>query len=344
MIRLLIFISCCLILTLLTGCAGSISQPIARQEETIDLVWPDPPDQPRIRYLRSLYGPEDFKKKTRTSKVLSWMLGDQQEGPSLLSPFAVAVSRSGLVWVADNGASMLYRLDLKRRKIDYFQEFSGLRLVSPIGVAVDDERQRVFLADAGHQQIFVLDQKGNYVDSWGPAGGFKRPAGMSLDSNGRLLVADAMEGVAYIFNPDGTLASKIQSKVNPDGRFKRPLNVAFGPNGEILVLDAFSFRVEVQNAQGELLGTIGELGDAAGYMARPKGLAVDKEGHVFVSDSAFDNIQVFDLAGNLLMYWGSAGRRPGQFNLPAGLFVDSDERLFVADSYNHRVQVFQLLP
>ena len=344
MLRLLIFFSFGLTLALLSGCAGSASQPVAWQDETTDLVWPEPPDQPRVRYLRSLYGPEDFKEQSQTSKVLSWMLGEQETGPSLLSPFAVAVSRSGPVWVADNGASMLYRLDLNRREIDYFQEFSGLRLVSPSGVAVDDERQRVFLADAGHQRIFVLDLKGNYIASWGPPGGFKRPAGLALDSTGRLLVADAMGGVAYIFNPDGTLASEIQSRVNPDGRFRRPLNVAFGPNGEILVLDAFSFRVEVQNEQGELLGTIGELGDAAGYMARPKGLAVDKEGHVFVSDSAFDNIQVFDLAGNLLMFWGRAGRQPGQFSLPAGLFIDHEGRLFVADSYNHRVQAFQLLP
>ena len=344
MLRALIFLSFCFTLTVLSGCAGSTSQPVAWQDETADLVWPEPPDQPRVRYLRSLHGPGDFKKKTRTSAVLNWMLGERQEGPSLLSPFAVAVSQSGPVWVADNGASMLYRLDLKRQKVDYFQEFSGLQLVSPSGIAVDDERQRVFLSDAGYQQIFVLDHKGNYIDSWGPAGGFKRPAGLALDSTGRLLVADSMGGAVYIFNPDGTMASKVQSKVSPDGRFRRPLNVAAGPDGEILILDAFAFHVEVQSAQGDLLATIGQLGDAAGYMARPKGLAVDQNGHVFVSDSAFDNIQVFDLAGNLLMFWGSAGGQPGQFNLPAGLFIDHEGRLFVADSYNHRVQAYQLLP
>lgn len=344
MLRALLFLPFCLTLILFSGCAGSTLRPVAWQDETIDLVWPESPDQPRVRYLRSLSGPEDFKDKSRTSEMLRWMFGKRQEGLPLLSPFAVAVSRSGSVWVADNGASMLYRLDLKRRKIDYFQEFSGLRLVSPSGVAVDDERQRVFLADAAHKRIFVLDHEGNYLDSWGPAGGFKRPAGLALDQAGRLLVADAMGGAVYIFNPDGTLASQIQSMVNPDGRFRRPLNVAVGPNGEILILDAFAFHIEVQSAQGELLGTIGQLGDAAGYMARPKGLAVDQDGHVFVSDSAFDNIQVFDMAGKLLMYWGGAGRQPGRFNLPAGLFVDHERRLFVADTYNHRVQVFQLLP
>ncbi len=333
-----------LCLVLLSGCAGSISGPVPWQDETVDLVWPESPDKPRVRYLRSLSGPEDFKEKNKTSGALSWLLGDRQEEPSLLSPYAVASNQSGSVWVADNVAQLLYRLDMDRRKVDYFHGFSGLSLVSPSGVAVDDERRRVFLSDAGHKEVFVLDADGNYLDSWAPPGGFERPAGLALDPAGRLLVADAAGGAVYIFNSDGSMASKIQSKVNPDGRFIRPLNVAVGPHGEILVLDAFSFRVEVLDAQGELLGTIGELGDAAGYMARPKGLAVDQNGHVFVSDAAFDNIQVFDMAGNLLMFWGSAGSQAGQFNLPAGLFVDHEGRLFVADSYNHRVQVFQLLP
>ena len=326
-----------------SGCTGLASAPVTWQDEAIDLVWPDPPDQPRVRYLRSISGALDFKKKNKTSGALSWLLGERQGDLSLQNPFAVAVSQAGLVWVADNGTHMLFRLDLSRRKIDYFLEFAGLPLVSPSGVAVDDERQRVFLSDAAHAKIFVLDSAGNYIESWGPVGGFVRPAGLALDSAGRLLVADALGGFVYLFNVDGTLASKVASKANQDGRFKKPLNVAFGPNGEILVLDAFAFQVEVQSARGELLGTIGGLGDAAGYMARPKGLAVDKYGHVFVSDSAFDNIQVFDMTGNLLMFWGGAGRPPGNFNLPAGLFVDHESRLFVADSYNHRVQVYQLL-
>lgn len=328
---------------LAAGCAGTAGQPVTWQDESVDLVWPAPPDAPRVRYLRSFSGPEDFREKNRTAGVLSWLLGNRQEDLPFVTPFAVASSRSGFVWMVDNGARMLCRLDPGARRIEYFQQFSDLPLVTPSGVAVDDQRQRVFLADASHQQVFVLDFKGNHLASWGPEGGFGRPTGLAVDSAGRLLVVDAMAGVVYIFNADGTPADTLHSKVNPDGRFKRPLSVATGPNGEILVLDAFAFHVEIQSAQGELLGTVGQLGDAAGFLARPKGLAVDRHGHIFVSDAAFDNIQVFDMTGNLLMFWGGAGREQGRFNLPAGLFVDHEGRFFVADSYNRRVQVFQLL-
>lgn len=344
MARRLAGLAVILAMPLLAACAQPTARPLAWQDAAVELVWPAPPDQARVRYLRSLSGGEDFQEQSRKTGVLGWLLGNRQAEPPLLSPFAVAVGRDDQVWIADNGARMLYRLDLERRKIDYYREFSGLELISPSGIAVDDERRRVFLADAARARVFVLDLQGNYLDSWGPEQGFGRPAGLAVDAAGRLLVADAASGDVSLFNTDGSLAARIGSKVNPDGRFKRPLAVAFGPRGEILVLDAFAFRVEVQSAQGELLGTIGQLGDAAGYLARPRGLAVDQAGHVFVADSAFDNIQVFDMAGNLLMYWGQAGRQPGQFSLPAGLFVDHAGRLLVADSYNHRVQVFQLLP
>ena len=234
------------LLIFINGCVGASTQPFLWQDETFDLVWPEPPDKPRIRYLRSLTGPLDFKENNQTAGFLNWLLGERQEDLPLLGPFAVATSRSGSVWVADNGARALYQLDLTRRKTNFFKEFAGTRLISPSGVAVDDERQRIFLSDAGHGRIFILDFEGNYIESWGPEKGFERPAGLALDSSGRLLVADAMGGFVYVFNLDGTIASQIGSKVNPDGRFIRPLSVAAGPRGEILILDAMSFRVEVQ--------------------------------------------------------------------------------------------------
>lgn len=336
-------IALCLALLSLTNCAGLSDKQFVWQDQDISLFWPAPPDQPRIRYLRSLSGPEDFKGSDKESAVLNWLFGQQQKEFPFVTPFSVAVSNAGVVWIVDSSTAMLYRYDSVRHRVDYYESFSAENLSTPSGVVVDDQRQRVFVADAEKRQVFVIDFEGEYLGSRVPEEGFGRPSGMTIDPAGRLLVTDAEKGKVYIFNPDGSLATTLQSRLSENGRFNRPISVAVGPGGEFLILDAFAFQVEVQDAQGRLLRTIGGLGDAAGYFARPKGLAVDGEGHVFVSDAAFDNIQVFDLDGNLLMHWGGPGNGAGQFNLPAGLFVDSGGRLFVADSYNHRIQVFQLL-
>jgi DNA-binding beta-propeller fold protein YncE len=329
-------------LLFLPGCVAT-TQPVSWQEPGVDAAWPQPPDRERVRYLRSLSGPEDFELENSSTGLLDWMFGKRQNDPPLLYPFAVAVSDAEVVWVADSGTALLYRFDPARRRVSYFAQFNERELLAPLGVAVDDERGRVYLSDAGRNEVLVLDREGRYLASWTPPGGFGRPVGLAVDADGRLLVADAGAGIVRVFDSEGAQVETIASLSNPEGRFRRPLSVAVGPAGEVLILDAFAFQIEVQDAAGKLLGTIGRLGDAAGSLARPRGVAVDAAGHVFVSDSAFDNIQVFDMTGNLLMYWGKTGKAPGQFSLPAGLFVDSRQRLFVADSYNHRLQAFQLL-
>ena len=330
-----------LLLVLLSGCSVRPDADKVSQDPVIDLSWPSAPDRERIRYLRSITGPEDFRTKQKSSVVWSWLVGEPAAQISLLGPNTVAVSNEGVVWVSDGGARMLYRIDVEKEKVRYFQEFDGRRLTTPSGIAIDDSKGRVYLSDAAENFIYVLDFKGKVVGTRSPPGGFLRPAGMTVAQNGSLLVADALAGCIVVFDANGAYLSKIYSQSGGQSPFARPIDVAVGPNNEVLVLDALSFHVEVQDSQGKFLRTIGHIGDAPGSLARPKGLAVDKNGNVFVADAAFDNIQLFDMAGNLLMHWGGAGVSPGQFNLPAGLFVDQQNRLFVADSYNSRVEVFQ---
>jgi len=330
-------------LLLLGACGPQAFKPVDWQDPAYQLVWPEPPDQPRLQYLRSISGPKDIRAEDRSGGVLRWLVGEDESDLPLLAPFAVAAEARGVVWVADGGARMLYRIDMARRTVDYLQEIEGVRLSNPSGVAVDVQRGRVYLADAALDYVFELDLDGRYLGRRTPPGGFRRPSGMAVATDGRLLVADVLDGRVAVFGPDGGFQKYIDSKVDPSGRFNRPLAVALGPAGEILVVDAMAFRIEIQDQQGGLLGTIGQLGDGPGSFARPRGVAVNRKGQVFVSDAAFDNVQVFDLTGNLLLYFGGAGTRAGEFNLPAGLFVDAEDRLFVADSYNHRVQVFQWL-
>jgi DNA-binding beta-propeller fold protein YncE len=325
------------------GCATTATGPFVWADPAYQLAWPPPPDQARLRYLRTITGPADFRRDDRSQKLFNWLFGEGEEDLPLLAPFAVATDDADTVWVADSGSRMLYRIVLSTGDIEYIQEVDRLRLTSPSGLALDVAQGRVYLADAALDHVFVLDTKGRLLGRLSPPGGFKRPAGLAVDRHGQVYVADVLAGTVAIFDAKGSFLSHRGSLMDPGGKFNRPLNVAIGPDGELLVVDSMNFRVEVQSAQGGLIGTIGRPGDAPGTFARPKGVAVDGNGHVFVADAAFDNIQVFDLTGRLLMHFGNAGAGPGQFNLPAGLFSDRGGRLFVADGYNHRVQVFEIL-
>jgi sugar lactone lactonase YvrE len=328
-------------LLLLVGCGVSVPKDVVWQEPDVDLVWPQPPAQERIRYLRSLKSVDDFKKNDRKTKAWRWLFGDDANDIPLLTPLSVAAGSEGTVWVADSGSKMLYRFDLIRQKVEYLQELNGQQFVLPAGLAYDDNTRRVYLSDAMLNMVFVVDDNGAPVERLAPPDGFRRPAGMALDALGNLYVADVLDGSVAVFDGSGQFRKRIYSKVSEGGRFQRPIDVAIGPDGEVVVLDAASFHLEVQSSNGDFLRTIGKIGDAPGHFARPKGVAVNSRGHIFVTDAAFDNIQVFDMTGQLLMHWGGAGDQSGEFSLPAGVFVDKENRIYVADSYNSRVQVYQ---
>ncbi len=341
--KLSLLLSAVLLVSVFFGCSGVAPKDIVWRDSAVDLAWPPPPAIERIRFLRSITGPADFKKNTTQQKSWRWLLGEEQNEIPLLTPLAVAADDAGAVWVADSGSHLLYKVDLSREKVDYVQELDGVRLVLPAGVAVDNQRGRVFLSDAALGQIFVLDRESTaLLFKLSLPDGFKRPAGLAIDDEGRLFVADVLGGCVVVFDAAGNFLKRIFSKAEGREKFDRPVDVALGPSGELLILSAASFQLEIQSRDGALIRIIGQVGDAPGNFARPKGVAVDSLGHIFVTDAAFDNVQVFDMTGNLLTHLGKAGNQPGHFNLPAGLYVDRGERLFVADSYNHRVQVFQI--
>lgn len=326
----------------LGGCGGQ--KPFVWQEPVERLVWPSPPEKPRLRYLHTFAGPADLlKEKQEGNTLLRWLLGKTEVDLPLATPFALAADGNDAFWVADNGSRMVYRFDLVRGKVDYFQNAGEVSFLSPIGIAVDKPRQRIFVSDSEVGKILVLDPRGQLLAQWSPPEGFGRPGGIALDRSGRLYVADVVKRQVMIFSPEGVLLERRGSKLESSGDFGRPLGVAIGPHDELLVLDSGNFWVEIQDAHGGSLGKIGQVGDVPGTFARPRGIAVNSQGLVVVSDAAFDNVQVFDLTGQLLIYFGLPGVAPGQFRLPAGLCFDEAGRLFVADSYNHRVQVFEFV-
>lgn len=330
-------------LSCLPGCSATVAPGEIWRSRQNELVWPKPPVLPRIKYLRTLTGPQDFRKPGQTRNMLDWLIGERELSVPLLTPMAVAADGSGIIWVADSSARMVYRFDLSRERVDYYRQVGELELQSPSGVAFDPRLNRLYVADAVLGKVFILGSKGELLGERVLPDGFQRPGGLAVDDAGWLYVADALVGEVFVFDADGRLQRRIGSRSSPDGRFQRPTQIALGPRNELLVVDALRFMIEIQDVSGQLLGTIGQIGDVPGSFARPRGVAVDSAGHVYVADAAFDNIQIFDLTGQLLLYWGGPGSLHGQFNLPAGMFVDDASRIYVADSYNHRVEIYTYL-
>jgi len=328
-----------------TGCTLVSSAPeVQWVDPTTHLQWPAPPDKGRIIYLRDFKGAADFEKTSSTQKFFTWLTGERDKKLPFIAPYGIAADGLGRIWVADMGIRGVHQVDLAKGNVSYIFNAGTIPLATPAGVAVDVERQRLYVSDTTLAKVFLFDLEGLFLETWDVPDNFGRPAGLAVDKSGRLYVVDAKKNRLSVFSPEGELLRNITSATLPELTFNTPSNVAVNPQGQIFVVDSMNFRIEIFSPKGESLGTIGSVGDGPGYFARPRGIAIDGDGHIYVADATFDNIQVFDSSGSLMIYFGKSGKKTGEFTLPAGIIFDQDNRLYVVDSFNQRLQLFEYLP
>ena len=324
-----------------TGCATQRVSGIPGEPD-MNLVWPVPPDLPRIAYLHQIHIPADVGVRERGLKRLLAAVAGRAPDPTIESPIGLYADPSGWLFVADTGLQVVHLFHLGEQRYAQAFRYPGGRLASPVGVAFDPERGWVFVSDSILNQIFIYDTRGHFIGVMGD--GLLRVAGLAWDAERqRLIAADTGNHRVLVFDRDGNLIQTVGERGTEAGQFNFPTHVAVDGEGRIFVSDSLNFRVQVLDVDGVPMQNIGRLGGTVGSFAKPKGVAVDSEGRLFVVDGIYDVVQLFDAEGRLLMHFGGAGSSPGRFWLPAGIAVAGD-KIFVADTHNRRVQLFKLLP
>lgn len=332
----------CMLLCTLIACA-SLEQDIQSPQSTeADIFWPSAPQQPRIRYLRSISSSVDIGlKKTWISKTLDSLLGREESGDPMLRPYGVAAS-SKKIYITDPGLFLIHVFDLENKQYSIITDAGKNKFISPLGIAVDIDGE-VFVTDSVLKRVFVFNASGIFLREIGSDELFIRPTGIAVDEN-RVYVVDTLKHQVVVFSKKtGTILFHIGQNGTKNGDFNYPTHIFMSRNKRIYVTDSLNFRVQIFDIDGKFISSFGKLGDASGDFSKPKGIAVDSENHIYVVDSQFDNIQIFDTAGKLLLVVGSTGRGPGKMSLPSGIFIDNQDRIYVADSYNKRIQIFQYL-
>jgi sugar lactone lactonase YvrE len=327
---------------LAVGCAQSAKPLLVAPEPPV--VWPKPPDPPRVRYVGELKSSADLGAAKPASQVLREVFYGPEAPSPLVKPHAVAISADGnRLAVADTDIACVHVFDLASRAYRLITAWGAPhhRFESPTGVAWDG------------QTLWVTDSRLHAVAIIGPTGTGRligadcllRPAGLAFcAATGRAYVADSVAHAIVAFDRQGQEVLRFGKQGSGPGEFNFPLQIACGPDGTLVVADALNFRIQRFSSDGTPLNAFGRKGDAPGDFALPKGVAVGPDGNIWVVDAQFENLQAFTPSGELLMFIGQEGQGPGEFWLPAGICIDSKRRMWIADTYNRRVQVFELLP
>ena len=328
----------------MVGCAGSTPD----MAEIVIPVFPEPPDEPRFYYERTIASSVDIEVESRESAFERFVTGGQRTGIGMGKPFGVAVHQ-GRVFVSDSISSQVLAFDVPEGRFFEIGIRDPGQLVKPMGVAVD-ARGNLYVCDATLKQVMMYDRDGNFLQQFGEPRMFDRPAGLAVDPDGQRIfvvdtggVASERHQVSVIDATTGDLLRTISRRGDKDGELNLPRDATISSDGNLYIVDGGNFRVQVFTQQGDFVRSFGEVGRRSGQFSRPKGIGADKDGNIYVADTAFGNFQIFDPQGRLLL---AVGRRdsnygPASFMLPAGLAVDEDGRVYMVDQFFRKVDVFR---
>ncbi|KAK3736502.1 hypothetical protein QZH41_000874 [Actinostola sp. cb2023] len=168
------------------------------------------------------------------------------------------------------------------------------------------------------------------------------PCGVTVDENGRILVADCHNHRIQIFDSEGRVLRCFGTFGDKAGQLNNPSDVAIDNEGNIIVCDKDNHRIQRFSKEGIFLSKFGGLGEKPGKFKRPWGVVVSSDGEIIVTDRRNNRIQVFDRNGSHLKTIGCYGNDAGCLDQPYYAAVSSTGDIYVTDSNNHRVQVFDV--
>ncbi len=337
---------------MISGCAET--RLVMNYTNTIQGVkpklWPDPPDEPRYRYVGELTGESNFSldglaNRSTATKVFDWLVGltGQSSTPIVLQrPQSGMVDALGRVYVTDIGRGGVFVFDNVAGRLDVWEQTGeDERFVAPIGIA-QGKNGEILVADAELHTVVRLDKAGVPIGEIGRSV-LKRPTGLARDAgNGLIFVADTYAHDIKVFRDDGELQKVIGQRGEGNAQLNFPTHLAF-KSGKLYVTDTMNSRVLIFDEGGNMLTKFGQRGLFVGDMVRPKGIAVDSGENIYVVESMHDRLLVYNSEGRTLLAIGGNGSDVGEFYLPAGVWIDSRDQIYIADMFNGRVTVLQFI-
>ncbi|TWU25868.1 Serine/threonine-protein kinase PknD [Bythopirellula polymerisocia] len=222
---------------------------------------------------------------------------------------------------------------------------SSGRFQKPRAIAID-AHDRLYIVDMT-ARIQVFDVDGHFLRSWHtPESANGRPSGLTIDRQGRLLVADTHYYQMLVYDSEGNPIPEANiggTLGHGPGEFGFVTDAVEDSQGNFYIAEYGDFdRIQKFSPEGEFLLEWGSPGEEPGQFRRPQNLEIDAEDRIWVVDACNHRVQVFDTEGKLLNCWGQEGSQPGELYYPYDLALDGQGHIYICEYGNHRVQKFTL--
>ena len=298
------------------------------------------------------YGNHRIRKVTKSSGIITTYAGSTYgnsgdggyaTAAQLRYPFCVALSTSGIVYIAD---TYNYKI----------------RMVSSAGIITT-------VAGTG-----AAGSPGASNGDGGPATSaqFNLPRSVGIDTSGNMYIADTDDHkIRKVSSSSGiitTYAGTGGCGVSGDGSAASlaylcyPYSLAVSASGGyVYIADTANNKIRQVNSAGIIstyagTGTAGAGGDG-GYatsaqLSNPQGVAVDSSSNVYIADTnnnkirvVYGNINTISGTGVQGFFGDGSSATSAQFFGPNSVFVDSSFNIYIADSGNQAIRMlFQPQP
>jgi len=202
--------------------------------------------------------------------------------------------------------------------------------------------------------VFLIagNQNTGSSNGHGAAASFNSPAGIVMDANGALYVADTYNNlIRKISNigADGgdvtTVAGStagLQDGAGVDAWFNQPVGMGIDETGVIYIADKVNWRVRVLN--GNMVTTLFPNGDRNNF-EYPVGIITNNHNLVYVTEAGGHRVREI-LNSSLFTYAGMNGvsgfvngtGTAAEFYQPYGGAITPDGTLYIADEQNHAIR------
>ena len=250
---------------------------------------------------------------------------------TLNEPYGIVFDAKGNLYIADRLNRRVRKVDAATGTIKAFagdggKVFSGdgglapnASLVEPNGVAVDPQRERLYIADVSDHRIRMVDLRTSVISTFagngkGTASGEGVPA-LEASIQGARAVKVGTDGTVYVVERQGhrvrayNLKTGTVSTVAGSGakgfsmdpvdalkaEFNGPKELAIAPDGSLLIVDTENHAIRRVDLQAKKVTTIagngrlGSEGDGGpptkARLARPHGVVVARDGTIYIGDT-----------------------------------------------------------
>ncbi|MDA8244849.1 MAG: hypothetical protein M0025_12125 [Elusimicrobia bacterium] len=215
----------------------------------------------------------------------------------LPSPVGVAAASDGSIFVSDSRLRKVLLFDAGGRASGELKPPPGA-FMRPGGLALDEARGRLWVADAAAHMIYAYSLGGEYLFSIGARGqapgSFNYPTYLWADTRtGALWVCDSGNFRVQSLDAAGRPTGALGRNGNCPGYLARPRGVAADSEGHVYVADGAMSAVQIFDESGRLLLYFGERGGQPGEFYLPGGVFIDGDDRIYVADTYNARVQVF---------------------------------------------------